>query len=342
MKTTTPDISTTYLGLKLRSPLIPSASPLSESLSNLLEMENCGAGAVVLQSLFEEPYEKHARHPDHYMDQVRSAREALMIPVIASLNAITLEGWVNYACKIEHAGADALELNIYDLSLDPDITSGQVESSYVEVVKAVRNATSLPLAVKLPPYFTNLARMIAKLEEAGADGIVLFNRLYQPDIDLNTLGSSYSLRLSMAAENRLPLQWISLLHRQAHADLAASTGIRTGEDVLKMILCGASATQLCSILLQKGIPWLLEIRRELEQWMTTCGYASLREARGKLSRANSENSDIIERDQYQKALQGYSLIDVPSWHDEIPLPVSSKIPKSVSGLTVSRSISCSG
>jgi dihydroorotate dehydrogenase (fumarate) len=319
MNTPAPDISTTYLGLSLRSPLIPSASPLSEHLDSLLEMENCGAGAVVLHSLFEDPYEKHPRHPDHYLDEIHAAREALTIPVIASLNGTTLEGWINYACRIEQAGADALELNVYNLSLDPKVSSAQVETSYVEVVKAVRQATALPLAVKLPPFFTNLSRMIAKLDDAGADGVVLFNRVYQPDIDLDTMGPRFSLRLSMAAENRLPLRWLSLLYRQAHLDFAAGTGIRSGADVLKMILCGASATQLCSVLLQRGIPWLMEIREELEQRMENCHIASLQDARGSLSRASAGTPEAIEREEYRKALQGYSLIDVPSWRDEVPL-----------------------
>ena len=320
MKTPAPDISTNYLGLRLRSPLIPAASPLSEHLDGLLEMENCGAGAVVFHSLFEDPYEKRPRHPDYYLDEIRAAREALTIPVIASLNATTLEGWINYACKIEQAGAAALELNIYNLSLDPAVPSSHVEASYVEVVKAVRQATVLPLAVKLPPFFTNLARMIAKLDEAGADGVVLFNRVYQPDIDLDTMGPRFSLRLSMAAENRLPMRWLALLYRQVHVDLAANTGIRTGADVLKMILCGASATQICSVLLQRGIPWLMEIRQELEQRMEQCHITSLRDARGSLSRQDTEAPAVIEREEYRKALQGYSLIDVPSWREEVPLP----------------------
>ena len=291
-------------------------------------MENCGAGAVVLHSLFEDPYERRQRHPDCYLDEIHAAREALTIPVIASLNATTLEGWINYACKIEQAGADALELNIYNLSLDPAVSSAQVEASYLEVVKAVRQATVLPLAVKLPPFFTNLARIIAKIDEAGADGVVLFNRIYQPDIDLDTMSPRFSLRLSMAAENRLPLRWLSLLYSQVHIDLAASTGIRSGADVLKMILCGASITQVCSVLLQRGISWLLEIKEELERRMENSHITSLQEVRGNLSRRDTGTPESFEREEYRKALQGYSLIDTSSWRDEVPMHIDPRAPAS--------------
>lgn len=315
------DLSTTYLGLPLRSPLIPSASPFSEHLHGLLEMERCGAGAVVLHSLFEDPYEASPHHVERYIDEVEIAKRHLKIPVIASLNGKTKEGWTHLAQTLEKAGADALELNIYNLSLSVDTPSAEIEKAYVDIVQTVVEAVKIPVSVKIPPFFTNLALIVRQLEEAGAAGLVLFNRFFQPDIDLLSMGPGYSLRMSSAAENRLPLRWISLLYRQVRIDFAAGTGIRTGSDVLKMILAGASATQLCSVLLQRGIPWLEVIDRDLRQWMETCQISSLQEARGILARHSKEEPGEIEREEYRRALQGYSLIDVPNWLDEVPLHV---------------------
>ena len=325
MKPATHDLSVKYLGLDLRSPLIPSASPLGEHVEALQEMENCGAGAVVLPSLFEEPYERDTHHPNDYFEKIAKAKEAIKIPVIASLNATTPEGWTTLATQIAQAGADALELNIYHLSLSPDITSAAVEQAYVDIVKEVTGAVKIPVSVKLPPFFTNLSYMAKKLREAGASGLVLFNRLYQPDTDLLSMGPGYTLRLSTSSENRLPLRWISLLYQQETVYLAASTGIRTGADVLKMILNGASATQVCSILLQRGIPWLKTIEGELLQWMDMCKIASLKESRGMLSHRCMGNPGQIEREEYRKALQGYARIDIPSWQDEVPIHAESQI-----------------
>ena len=323
MKAPALDISTSYLGLELRSPLIPSASPLSEHIDAIADMESCGAGAVVLHSLFENPHEHGQRDPESYCEEIARAKARVKIPVIASLSAITMDGWTNLAAAMADAGADALELNIYHLSLSPDVPSARVENYYVEVVKAVTAAVKIPVAVKLPPFFTNLAYMAKALEEAGADGLVLFNRFYQPDIDLLSMGPGYTLRLSNGAENRLPLRWISLLYRQAYLSLAASTGIRTGPDVLKMVLCGASATQVCSILLQRGIPWLRVIEQDLRQWMNISNIHSLKEARGTLSHRVAEDPQEVEREEHRKALQGYSRIDVPSSRDEAPVHAQS-------------------
>ncbi|MCE0523886.1 MAG: hypothetical protein LV480_13340 [Methylacidiphilales bacterium] len=317
------DISVNYLGLELCSPLIPSASPLGEHVEALQEMEKCGAGAVVLPSLFEDPYEPHPRHPDFYFEEIAKAKKEIKIPVIASLNASTPEGWTTLASQIAHAGADALELNIYHLSLSPNVPSAEVEQAYVDVVKMVTQAVKIPVAVKLPPFFTNLAFMGKELNRAGATGLVLFNRFYQPDLDLLSMGPGYTVRLSTSAENRLPLRWISLLYQQEIGYLAASTGIRTGADVLKMILSGASATQVCSVLLQRGIPWLKEITGELHQWMDTCNITSLKEARGMLSHRCMKNPGQIEHEEYRKALQGYAQINVPSWQDGIPIQAES-------------------
>jgi len=316
------DISTTYLGLKLRSPLVPSASPLSEHLDGLMEMERSGAGAVVLHSLFDEPYDKSHGHPDHYFKEIVAAKENLTIPVIASLNATSLDRWAKLAAQIETAGADALELNIYNLSLDPDVSAAEVEKTYLDVVRAVTRAVKIPVSVKLPPFFTNLAHMTKAFDEAGAKGLVLFNRFYQPDLDLTTMGPGYTLRLSKSPEMRFPMRWISLLYRQARIDLAASTGIRTGDDVLKMVLSGASATQLCSILLGCGIGWLETIEQELRDCMIEYNVPSLSQARGQLSHLVKVDPGEIEREEYRRALQGYSLIDVPSWKDEVWHPVA--------------------
>jgi len=313
------DISTHYLGLDLSSPLIPSASPLTSKIEWLMEMEHCGAGAVVLPSLFEHPLENAPVQPKEYYDKIATAKAGLKIPVIASLNADTPQGWASLAAGIASAGADALELNIYHLSLASDVPSARVEQAYVDVVKTVTQAVTIPVSVKLPPFFTNITFLGKELTKAGAVGFVLFNRFYQPDVDLLSMGPGYTLRLSTSTENRLPLRWISLLYQQEIGYLAASTGIRTGGDVLKMILCGASATQLCSVLLQKGIPWLREIEAELRQWMATCKFTSLKDARGALSHQCMTNPGQIEREEYRKALQGYGLIDVPTWHDEVPL-----------------------
>lgn len=325
MSSSAHDITVNYLGLELRSPLIPSASPLGEQVEALQEMEDCGAGAVVLPSLFEDPYERHPHHPDYYFEEITRAKASLEIPVIGSLNATTIEGWATLAAQIAHAGADALELNIYQMNLSPDVSSATVEKAYVDAVKTVTKAVKIPVAVKLSPFFTNLAFMAKELKQAGASGLVLFNRLYQPDLDLLSMEPAYTLRLSTSAENRLPLHWLSLLYQQEIVYLSASTGIRTGADVLKMILNGANTTQLCSVLLQRGIPWLKVIEEELHQWMDTCNITSLRESRGVLSHWCRGNSSQIEREEYRKALQGYARIEVAPWHDEVPIPTESHL-----------------
>ena len=281
-------------------------------------MERCGAGAVILHSLFEDPYEAEPNHVERYTDEITIAKRHLNIPVIASLNGSTLEGWKRLAKKIEKSGADALELNIYSLSFATDTPSSKIEQSYVDIVQAVVDTIKIPVSVKMPPFFTNLTLMASRLEDAGAKGLVLFNRFYQPDVDLLSMGPGYSLRLSTAAENRLPLRWLSHLYRQVRLDLAASTGIRTGNDVLKMILSGANATQMCTVLLQRGIPWLEVMEQDLRQWMDTCQLTSLQNVRGQLTRDCKDEPGEIEREEYRRALQGYSLIDMPDWGDDMP------------------------
>jgi len=311
----TPDISTTYLGIPLRSPLIPAASPQTEHIDGLSEMERCGAGAVVLHSLFENPYQERFQHVEAYLDEISAAKRQLKIPVIASLNANTPEGWVRLAKRIEKAGADAIELNIYRISLTPDMPSSKIEEGYVEIVRHVASVLEIPVSVKLPPYFTNLALLSSQLEDAGAKGLIFFNRLYQPDLDLLSMGPGNSMRLSTGAENRLPMLWLSLIYRQVRLDLAAGTGVRTGSDVLKMILSGACATQLCSVLLQRGIPWLELVTQDLLHWMDICHVTSLKEAKGILARQPNEEA---EDEEYRRALQGYSGLEVPEPSERVP------------------------
>jgi dihydroorotate dehydrogenase (fumarate) len=316
------DLSVSYLGLTLRSPLVPSASPLSGSLDGLLEMEQCGAGAVVLPSLFEDPISPASGHEDRYVDEIIVAKRNLRIPIIASLNASTPAGWARLAHLLEQAGADALELNAYQMSLEPDVPSSQIEDAYVHIVRSVVERVKIPISIKIPPYFTNLAAIAHRLAGAGAKGLVFFSRVYQPDLDLIEMGPRHSLKLSTSAENRLPLQWISLLSNYLRIDLAASTGVQTGYDVLKLILSGATITQLCSVLMQQGIPWMEAIEQELREAMDTCQISSLHSARGILARHPNQLPGEVERDVYRLALQGYARIDVPEWRDEAAIHLS--------------------
>ena len=307
------DLSTTYLGMPLRTPLIPSASPLSKNLAALEEMERCGAGAVVFHSFFEEPSRLIGNYKEDYLGRITAAKRKLSIPVIGSLSADTSHGWSQLAREIESAGADALELNIYEMRLSTTISSTAIESLYIDVVERVAAAVKIPFAVKLPPFFTNLAYVTKQLEEVGAKGFVLFNRFYLPDTSLETLGPTHSLRLSTSAENRLPLRWISLLYRPIRADLVANTGIRTGEDVLKMILAGAAATELCAILLQRGVSWLEVIQNELVAAMQKAQLFSLHQARGTLAHDYRQSPGAIEREEYHNALLGYTHFDSAAW-----------------------------
>ena len=265
------DISTTYLGLKLKSPIVPSAGPLSQKISDIKEMEDAGAGAVVLYSLFEEQIEHDALELDHhtsihaesfaeatsylpqpfefklgpeeYLDHIRKTKEAVNIPVIASLNGKSLGGWTEYAKKMEQAGADAIELNIYLLPTDIKKPGSEIEKIYIDIVKSVKGSVKIPIAVKMHPFFSSTAAMATQLNKAGADGLVLFNRFYQPDIDLDSLEVVPNVILSTPMAMRLPLRWIAILYGRVNADLAATSGIYTEEDVLKMVMAGAKVTQ---------------------------------------------------------------------------------------------------
>lgn len=327
------DLSTTYLGLRLRTPLVPSASPLSEDLDNLRRMEDAGASAVVLHSLFEEQLRQerfelhhHLTHGTHsfaesltyfpepeefhvgpkvYLEHIRRAKEALHIPVVASLNGTSLGGWTDYARLMEQAGADALELNIYSIPADPDQPAETVEAGYLDVVKAVKSVVTIPVAVKLSPFFSNLANMARRLEHAGADGLVLFNRFYQPDIDLQTLDVRPNVLLSTPQALRLPMRWIAILYGRVGADLAATGGIHHAEDALKMLLVGARVTMLCSVLLQKGIEHIRTVERGLCDWLEEREYESVEQLQGSMSQLHSADPSAFERAQYVRALQTY-------------------------------------
>ncbi|MFH1104719.1 MAG: dihydroorotate dehydrogenase-like protein, partial [Actinomycetota bacterium] len=291
----TPNLETTYLGMTLRNPLVVSASPLGRDLGRLRRLEDSGAAAVVLPSLFEEQIERvslnlHAAllggtdsfaealsflpemaayntGPDHYLDLIQRARRELKIPVIASLNGSSAGGWTAYARRMEEAGASALELNVYFLAADMDETSEMVERRYLDIVSSVRSTVSIPLAVKVGPFFSSMANMAGRLVKAGAEGLVLFNRFYQPDIDLERLEVVPNVVLSSSMELRLPLRWIAILHGRVEASLAATTGVHDHLDVVKLLLAGADVTMMASVLLRHGSGRLEEIHDGLLEWL---------------------------------------------------------------------------
>jgi len=327
------DISTEYLGLKLSSPLVPSAGPLSQEIKNIKLMEDSGAGAVVIYSIFEEQIEQEelefyhhttdnldsnaeARSylpyssifktgPDEYLEHVRKAKDAVSIPVIASLNGKSLGGWIEYAKKIEQAGADALELNIYRLAADITKSGSEIEQSYIDIVKEVKKSITIPVAVKIGPFFSSIAWMASQLDNAGANGLVLFNRFYQPDIDLEKLEVVPNVLLSTPVAMRLPLRWIAILYSRIKADMAATSGIYTEKDVLKMIMAGAKVTQMLSSLLKFGIGHIAEVNKMLKIWMETNEYESLEQMRGSMSYKNAADPAQFERANYMKVLNYY-------------------------------------
>jgi dihydroorotate dehydrogenase (fumarate) len=329
------DLSTKYLGLKLRSPLVVSASPLSEDIDNIKRMEDAGAAAVVLYSLFEEQLSQDRLEldenlqrgtdsfaealsyfpepddfrlgPEEYLKHVAAAKKATRIPIIASLNGSSEGGWTDYAKKIQQAGADALELNIYYIPTDPNLTGTEVEMTYLDILKSVKANVTIPVAVKLSPFFSNFANMAKRLDQAGANGLVLFNRFYQPDIELESLEVKPNILLSTPMAMRLPLRWIALLHGRVNASLAATSGIHRASDVLKMLLAGADATMLCSTIIRHGIPQIAMIERDLEAWLTEHEYESVSQIKGSLSQQKCPEPAAFERAQYMKALTGYTM-----------------------------------
>jgi dihydroorotate dehydrogenase (fumarate) len=324
------NLRTSYLGMKLRTPLVPSASPLSENLDNIKRMEDAGAAAVVLHSLFEEhishestQLHHHLTHgtesfaesltyfpepndlaigPERYINEIAVAKEAVAIPIIASLNGSTLGGWIDYAKQIEQAGADALELNIYWIPTDPKLSGAEVEKKYLEILAHVKAAISLPVAVKLSPFFSSFANIASQLVEGGASGLVLFNRFYQPDLDAESLDVSPNILLSTPMAMRLPLRWVAILSGWIEADLAATSGIHRAVDVIKMLMAGADVTMLCSILLRRGIDHLRVIENELAEWLEAHEYNSVEELKGSMSQKNCPDPAAFERAQYIRGL----------------------------------------
>jgi dihydroorotate dehydrogenase (fumarate) len=328
------NLSTTYLGLPLRTPLVPSASPLTENPDNIKRLEDAGASAIVFHSLFEEQirmevyeYFQHSTEgtesypealsyfpqpfdfkigPDLYLEHIARAKTAARIPIIASLNGSTPGGWTGYARQIQQAGADALELNLYSIPTDFDLSAHDIEQTYLQILKDIKSIVSIPVSVKLGPFFTNFGRMAKSLERAGADGLVLFNRFYQPDIDTETLEVTPHLLLSTPMAMRLPLTWIGILAGRVRVSLAATSGIHRATDAVKMLLAGADVTMLCSVLLRRGIPHLRVIEQELREWMEQHEYESVEQLKGSLSQKKCPDPSAFERALYLYTLTSTS------------------------------------
>ena len=330
------DLSTKYLGLKLRTPLVVSASPLSQEIDTIRRLEHAGASAIVLYSLFEEQLRRDAVEleyhlsagtesfaesltylpmrsefrtgPEGYLSHIESAKKAVRIPIIASLNGATLGGWTRYAKAMEDAGADAIECNIYFIPSDSDLTGGEVEQRYVDIVHAVKSSVHIPVAVKLSPFFSNMAHMAKKLVGAGADGLVMFNRFYQPDIDLAELEVRPNVLLSTPQALRLPLTWIGILYGRIPASLAATSGVHGAEDAIKLLMAGADVTMLCSVLLRKGPDYLRTVERELKEWMEEHEYESVDQMQGSMSQLRCPDPSAFERAQYMRAVKDSAYI----------------------------------
>jgi len=329
------DLTTRYLGLRLKNPLVAGASPLNGDLGNIRHLEDLGAAAVVLPSIFEEQVEQeqrvveraittgsdsygealsyfpaqaaHGIGPERYIEVVHSAAEAVDIPVIASLNGTTNHGWINYARQIEEAGASAIELNIYFIPSDLNLSGQDVEQRYLEILKVVKKVVQIPVSIKVSPYFSAPGHMARQLDEAGADGLVLFNRFYQPDIDLARLTLVSDLKLSHSTEIRLPLLWIGVLSGQIKASLAASTGVETVDEVVKYLLAGADVVMTTSSLLRNGIGHMKVLLDDLTGWCEARKLETLDAIRGRMSHKNIADPIAFERANYIKILQGYDV-----------------------------------
>ncbi len=328
------DLATTYLGLKLKNPLVASPSPLSEKVENVQRMEEAGVSAVVMYSLFEEQIihesleldhflnrntesfaealtyfpniGKYTLTPDKYLETFKRTKLAVNIPVLGSLNGVSTGGWIEYAQKIQDAGADGLELNIYYLSSDPGLTSIQVEDNYLKLVSDIRSKVKIPLAVKLAPFFTALPHFARRLVEAGADGLVLFNRFYQPDLDIENLEVVPNLVLSNSDELRLPLRWIAILYGKVKADLALTSGVHTPQDAIKAIMAGATVAMSTSALLKRGTVAVQQILDGMEEWMVAHEYQSVTQMRGSMSQGAVADPAAFERANYMKVLSSFN------------------------------------
>jgi len=326
------DLSTKYLGMQLRTPLVASASPLSQDIGGIRALEDAGASAVVLYSLFEEQLRQERVEFDHYLNvgaestaealtyfprstefhvgpegylkHIRQAKQAVDIPIIASLNGTTLGGWSRYAKQVEEAGADAIECNVYFIPTNTEIQGAEVEKMYADILREVKISVHIPVAAKLSPFFSNLANVAKRLDQLGTDGLVLFNRFYQPDIDLEELSIKPNVLLSSPQELRLPLTWIGILYGRVRANLAATTGVYSPEDVIKLLMVGADVTMLCSALLRHGIGHLRHIETGLREWMEEHEYESVQQMQGSMSQQRCPDPTAFERAQYMKAVKG--------------------------------------
>ena len=328
------DLTTTYLGLQLKNPLVASASPLSKKLDNVRRLEDSDASAVVMYSLFEEQINHESRELDHflergthsyaealsyfpdldyynlgpepYLEHLYRAKQAVGIPVIGSLNGISTGGWVEYAHRIEQAGADALELNIYYLPSDPYLSGAELEEEYVNLVRDIRNKVRIPIALKLSPFFTSLPNIARRFVGVGANGLVLFNRFYQPDFDLEWLEVVPNVELSTSSDLRLPLRWIAILYKRIEADFALTSGVHTAQDVLKAMMAGAKVAMMTSTLLLNGLGRLTQILTDLQEWMGTHEYESITQMRGSMSQWAVADPAAFERANYMRALNSYT------------------------------------
>jgi dihydroorotate dehydrogenase (fumarate) len=327
------DLTTTYMGLSLKNPIVPSASPLSHTLEGMKRLEDAGASAIVMYSLFEEQIVHESKEFDHYMqygtesfaeslsyfpeaeeynlgpeeyiELIHKAKRALKIPIIGSLNGISAGGWTDYAKKIEEAGADALELNVYYIPTDARHTSEEVEQRYIDILKAVKGTVTIPVAMKLSPFFSSMANMAARLEAAGANGLVLFNRFYQPDIDLDALEVKPNVILSSPQAMRLPLRWIAVLYGRVRTSFAATSGVHSAQDVIKLLMAGADVTMMCSALLKHGPGHIRQVLEDVNQWMLDHEYVSVSQMKGSMSQKSVANPEAFERANYMRTLQSY-------------------------------------
>jgi dihydroorotate dehydrogenase (fumarate) len=327
------NMQTEYLGMTLKNPIVPSSSPLSHSVDGIRRLEDAGASAVVMYSLFEEQITTESFHldyylshgtdsyaeslsylpemrtynigPDEYLDLIRRAKEAVGIPIIGSLNGTSTGGWIDYASRIEEAGADALELNVYYIPTSTYLTGAEVEHIYTDVLREVKSAVEIPVAMKLSPYFSSTANMAQRLADGGADGLVLFNRFYQPDLDIEALEVVSRLVLSSSDELRLPLCWVGLLYGRVHVDFAITSGVHTYQDALKGLMAGAKVTMMASELLQNGINRIGETLDEMKRWMEEHEYSSVKQMIGSMSQKNVVEPAAFERANYLKTLASY-------------------------------------
>jgi dihydroorotate dehydrogenase (fumarate) len=330
------DLTTNYLGMLLKNPIVASAGPLTGDLDTLRRLEQVGIAAAVLPSLFEEQISRdewriHALHefqthafaeslsyfpqpkdnnvgPRNYLRMLENAKNAVSVPVIGSLNGSSPGGWARYAKVIEEAGADAIELNIYFIATDPEMTSADVESRYIDLVATVRDVVKVPIAVKIGSQFSNLCNFVPRLAQAGANGVVLFNRFLEPDINLETLQVVPQLVLSSRHEMRLPLRWIAILRDQVSLSLAATSGIHFPEDIVKLLLVGADVCMLTSSLLKHGVDYVAELLDHVQNWLDTNGYDSVQQLKGSMSYGNCPDAGNLERANYMKAIVSYTAV----------------------------------